>query len=216
MRPCAPARSSLVRLARGLAAWLVLAASHAAAAESPRQTEADDYTRYELLAPESARFRILYEVTATTTGAVVYFNPIRKGSEASEKAVYDRLTGKPLRFEVVSGAEARRGGVADADVATSYIKIGLPRPVPKDGEVRLLIEKTYRDPKSYFREGDRIVFLRSLGVRRNAVVLPPGYELVSCNVPSQVLSEHDGRIAVSFMNPLPAEAPLVVKARRLP
>jgi hypothetical protein len=116
----------------------------------------------------------------------------------------------------VSGAEARRVGHPEADLDTSYIKIGLPRPVPRSGEVRLLIDKTYRDPKSYFVEGDRIVFSRSLGIKRNAVVLPKGYELVSCNVPSQVLSEADGRILISFMNASPSEAPLLVKARRLP
>jgi len=33
------------------------------------QTEADEYTRYELLAPETASFKITYEVTATTPGA---------------------------------------------------------------------------------------------------------------------------------------------------
>ena len=56
----------------------------------------------------------------------------------------------------------------------------------------------------------------ALGIRRNAVVLPAGYELVACNVPSQVLTERDGRIAVSFLNTYPVEAPLVVKARPLP
>ena len=39
-----------------------------ASTEPPRQTEADAYTRYELLAPGSARFRIVYEVSATTSG----------------------------------------------------------------------------------------------------------------------------------------------------
>ena len=193
----------------------LLCASLAPTKPTP-QTEADEYTRYELLAPDSARFRIRYEVSATTPGASVYFNPIRKGSQASDEAVLDRLTGQALRFEVVSGAEARRGGHPEADLDTSYIRIGLPRPVPKDGEVRLLIDKTYRDPKSYFVEGERIVFSRSLGIKRNAVVLPKGYELVSCNVPSQVLTEADGRLLVSFMNPFPSDAALVVKARRLP
>jgi len=204
--------------ARILVACLAIASAKLASAQAPPppQTEADEYTRYELLAPESARFRILYEVSATTAGAVVYFNPIRKGSQASDEAVYDRVSGRALRFEVVSGAEARRGGHPEAERDTSYLKIGLPRPVPQDGEVRLLIDKTYRDPKSYFAEGDRVVFSRSLGIKRNAVVLPKGYELVSCNVPSQVLAEPDGRILISFMNASPAEAPLLIKARRLP
>ena len=59
------------------------------------------------------------------------------------------------------------------------------------------------------------MFSRSLSIKRNSVVLPPGYELVSLNVPSQVLSEADGRLAISFMNAGPSEAPLVMKARRL-
>ena len=44
-------------------------------------------------------------------------------------------------------------------------------------------------------------------------MLPAGYELVACNMPSQVLAEPDGRIAISFMNGSGAEAPLVVKGR---
>src|SRR5262245_26266929 len=69
-----------------------------------KQTEADEYTRYELLAPDSASFKIVYEVSAATAGAKVFYNPIRKGSVASDEAVYDAMTGEPLRFEVVSGA----------------------------------------------------------------------------------------------------------------
>ena len=61
-----------------------------------RQMEADAYTRYELLAPGSAKFRIVYEVTATTPGATYYFNPIRKGSIATDESVVDRASGKPL------------------------------------------------------------------------------------------------------------------------
>jgi hypothetical protein len=60
------------------------------------------------------------------------------------------------------------------------------------------------------------VFSRTLGIRRDAVVLPAGFELVACNVPAQVLSEKDGRIRVSLMSPGPGETPLVLKARRLP
>lgn len=178
--------------------------------------EADEYTRYELLDPGSAQFHILFEVTAITPGATAYFNPIRKGSEASGESVRDRATSKPLPFDVVSGAEARKSGLPEADPATSYIRVHLPRPVPKDGGVRLLIEKTYKDPQSYLRKGaDRIVFTRTLGIRRNAIVLPAGYELVASNAPVQVLTEKDGRIAVSFLHTGPDAFPLVLEARRL-
>jgi hypothetical protein len=203
---------------------LLVLASTTVAAETPSpsptpppQTESDEYTRYELLGPGTGRFRILYEVTATTPGATRFFNPIREGSVSTNEIVRDRMTGKVLPFTIVSGREARSGGVADADAGGQYIAVQLPRPVPADGgEVRLLIEKTYQDPKSYSVEADRVVFARSLGIKRNAVVLPAGYELVACNVPAQVLTEPDGRVAVSFINSFPGEAAVVIKGRRLP
>jgi hypothetical protein len=190
--------------------------SGATALLAGQQTSADEYTRYELLAPETAKFRILYDVTATTPSARYFLNPIRKGSEATDEAVTDPVTGAPLRFTEVDGATARAQGLARADLETRYIRVELPRPVPHGGEVRIRIDKTYRDPKSYYIEGGEIVFNRSLGIKRNAIVLPQGYELVSCNVPAQVLTDAQGRIVVSFINPGPGAAPLVIRARRLP
>jgi len=146
-----------------------------AAAAAPAQTETDEYTRYELLAPESASFAIHYEVTATTAGAKYYFNPIRKGSVASGESVMDAMTGQPLRFEVVSGEEAVKDPLMKgAPSSVDYIKVYLARAVPPEGQARLLILKTYKDAKSYYREGDAIVFNRSLGIPRNSVVLPAG------------------------------------------
>lgn len=179
-----------------------------------RQTEADAYTRYELLAPGSAKFRILYDVTATAAGATHYFNPIRTGSIATDEHVIDRSSGQPLSFDVVGAAMARAGGVRVSDSTQQYIRVTLARPVPADGgEARVLIDKTYEDAKSYFMDGTTIVFNRPLGIKRNAVVLPPGYELESCNYPSQILQEADGRMVISFWNTTPAEAPLVLRAR---
>lgn len=206
-------------LARGLFALAptgaMLLATMAGAQQPAPQTQADDYTRYELLAPGSARFRILYEVTATTAGTTQFFNPIRKGSVASDEHVYDRYTGAPLAFDVVNGEVARAGGVRNADTTSQYIRVRLARPVPADGEARILIDKTYYDPKSYYEENGTLVFSRPLGIRRNAIVLPLGYEIIACNIPSQVIQEHDGRISISFWNALPAEAPLVIRARKL-
>src|SRR5262249_40674991 len=168
-----------------------------------QQTETDEYTRYELLAPESASFKIYYEVTATTAGARFFYNPIRKGSVASDESVHDAMTGASLHFEVVTGSAARKDLLmpdADADADTNYIKVTLARPVPQHGGARLVIVKTYRDARSYHSEGKAVVFDRPLGVRRNRIVLPPGYEVVSLTVPSQILSEKDGRISVSFLH----------------
>jgi hypothetical protein len=177
---------------------------------------ADEYTRYELLEPGSAKFRILYDVTAVTPGATAFYNPIRKGSEASDESVIDLMTGQPLKFEVVTGAQAREGGFSRADLDTSYIKVALARPVPpKGGEGRIRILKTYKDAKSYSVDGDTIVFARPLGIRRNSVILPAGYEVVSCSVPVQVIEEPDRRIGVSFIHTFPGEADLVLKARKI-
>ena len=178
------------------------------------QGETDEYTRYELLAPDTNSFKITYEVTATTPGAKYFYNPIRKGSIASDEAVFDAMTHERLHFEIVVGSDARKDPLMeDADADTSFIKITLARPVPPEGQGRVLIIKTYKDAKSYFRDADAIVFNRPLGVKRNKIVLPAGYELVACNVPSQILSEPDGRIATSFMNAMPAEAPLILRAK---
>lgn len=183
-------------------------------AQAPPQSEADGYTRYELLQPGSAKFRIVYDITAVRPGAKAYFNPIRPGSVATDERVTDLATGRPLSFRVVSGAQARMEGETDAEPTTDFIRVALARPVPAGGgQARLLIEKTYADPKSYRMEGLEIVFDRPLGVKRNAVVLPPGYVLASCNYPSQVAQEPDGRLRISFLNVTPAQAPLILRAR---
>jgi hypothetical protein len=182
---------------------------------STTQTETDEYTRYELLAPGSGRFKITYEVTATTAGAKYYYNPIRKGSAASDESVLDAMTGKPLHFEVVTGADARKDALmADADLDTSYIKVTLERPVATNGQGRIVIIKTYEDKKSYYVDGKTIVFDRPLFIRRNEIVLPAGYEVVGVTVPSQILTEADGRIAISFMNGAEGPAPLVLRAAK--
>jgi len=179
------------------------------------QTETDEYTRYELLAPETASFKIYYEVTAATAGAKFFYNPIRKGSAASDESVFDAMRGTPLHFEVVSGARAQTDPLMpDADLDTQYIKVTLARPVPLHGQGRVIIVKTYKDAKSYHVEGNTIVFDRPLGVKRNKVVLPPGYEVTGLTVPSQILTEKDGRIAVSFLHAGSGEAPLVLRARK--
>src|SRR5947199_940970 len=47
--------------------------------QTATQTQQDEYTEYALLAPDTASFKILYDVTSTTSGAKTVFNPIRKG-----------------------------------------------------------------------------------------------------------------------------------------
>ena len=187
-------------------------------AASAQYISADTYTRYELLAPETHQFKIYYEVTETRARARYHFNQIREGSEASDESVVDLATGKPLKFEVVTGAQAKTDSPAENFTATAhYIKVHLAHPVPERGEYRLAIIKTYKDDKSYYTEGDQIVFKRPLGIPRDSIVLPPGYEIVSCSVATQVLTETDGRLKLAFVNPgSGGQLEVTIKAKKLP
>ena len=162
----------------------------------------DTYTRYELLAPDSHKFRIIYEVTEITPNAKFHYNIIRPGSEASDEAVFDAATGKPLKFEMVTGAQAQKDSPEQQFTPDAhYIKIQLAHPITGESEYRLRIEKTYMDAKSYFNEGTNIIFVRGLGIPRNSVVLPAGYELISASMAAQILAEPDGRLRLGFLNP---------------
>src|SRR6267154_4002242 len=109
----------------------------------------DDYTRYELLEPTSASFRILYEVSATRPGATYYHNTLRKGSGHRVDRVIDLTTGSSLAWTIVNAAEAMKNGIDSADQKTEYLQIKLIRPITKNAEYRLLIDKTYTDAQSY-------------------------------------------------------------------
>lgn len=164
---------------------------------APAQTQTDEYVRYDLQAPDTGTFKVTYEVSATTAGARTFVDPIPRGVVVPNVAVFDEMTGAPLKFEQTADS----------------IRITLARPVPKNGQGRLRIEKTYRDRARYYRDASLIWFLQPLAIRRGSVVLPAGFALVSCNVPSQVLSEEDGRILINFMRQQPGSVAFVVQAR---
>ena len=193
-------------------AFLLVMAEFSVAQEF-HQTQTDSYTRYELLAPASQSFRIIYDVSATTPGASKYFNTLRAGSDHLVDAVWDLMTGKELQWKIVDGVLARKMGHAKASEQGEYLMVDLARPVPDSGQARIRIDKTYKDTQSYFRQDASIAFERTLGIKRNSVVLPIGYELIACNYPSQVMREADGRIKVSFMNDGPQGVPFKIVAR---
>lgn len=198
-----------------LLAAIALAGTPLTAQDRP-QSQTDDYTRYELQEPGSGAFRIFYDVSATTPGAIYYYNTIRTGAEEEVHDVTDLHTGASLAWEIVDGAYARAHGHPRASLDGRYIKVTLARPVPEGGQGRVRIDKTYTDTDSYHMEGPDVVFERSLGIRRNAVVLPPAFELVEANYPVQVDTETDGRLRVSFMSPGPGAVDLRVRGRPLP
>jgi len=181
---------------------------------SAQSASADAYTRYELLDPATNKFRVVHDVSATTSGARVYFDAIRQGSTVSDISVIDRMTGLPLTATVVSGEAAQKDGLRDAAPPGQYIKVTLARPVPQGGETRLRIIMTCTDAQTYVGKDDLLIFDRSTAGPRNAIVLPAGYEIVSSNIPSQVIEEADGRLMLSHWQTAPAAAPVQIRARK--
>ena len=179
---------------------------------------ADDFTLYELQAPETHSFSITYDVTVIREGARYFFNPIRPGSTATKERVIERSTGQDLKFETVTGKDAKTTGEVSARAADEdlFLKVTLPGPVPKGSQTRIRIFKTYTDAPSYFLQDGLLVFNRPLGIKRNVVVLPQGWELISSASPAIVSTAADGRISLSFLNDRDDQLPVKITARRLP
>jgi hypothetical protein len=175
----------------------------------------DNYTQYELLEPGSAQFAITYFLTERRAGSVFVLNQTRSGSAGSDISVFDPRTGKPLKFDYLSGEELTKDGTPGRfDPAEHYIRARLAAPVPEGGEGRVKILKTYKDDKSYYVEGDDVVFKRSLGIARNAIVLPKGYRLVSSNVAAQMFTLPDGRLKISFEHAHGYAADVTIRGRK--
>jgi hypothetical protein len=102
-------------------------------------TAADEFTIYDLLPPETHQFAITYDVTATREGSPYFLNPIRPGSVSTKERVIERSSGKELKFETVTGKDAKATGLVSTDTPDKdeFIKVHLPGPVPKGGETRI-------------------------------------------------------------------------------
>ena len=163
----------------------------------------DAYTEYAILAPGSEAFRIKFLPEETRVGATELVNATRGGSEGSDIEVYDPRTGKPLKFTYQEeGAD------------THAIHAQLPAPVPAGGVGRVLIYKTYKDPRTYMMHGDDIVWVRSLSGYRLGVLLPKGFAFISSNVAAQLTTSADGRLKLAFANPSGQSNPVTIHARR--
>lgn len=163
----------------------------------------DAYTEYEILEPGSESFRIRYLPETTRAGATEIVNATRGGSEGSGIEVYDPRTGNPIKFTYV---------VEDAD--THAIHAPLPIPVPEGGIGRVLIYKTYKDPRTYMMNGDDIVWVRSLSGYRLGVLLPKGFAFLSSNVAAQMSTTESGQLRLAFANPSGQSNPVTIHAKK--
>lgn len=165
----------------------------------------DAYTEYAILEPGSEQFRIRFLPEETRTGATELVNATRGGSEGSDVEVYDPRTGKPLKFTYQQEGN---------DPENHAVRATLPIPVPEGGIGRVLIYKTYKDPRTYMMHGDDIVWVRSLSGYRLGVILPKGFAFISSNVAAQLTTQADGRLKLAFANPSGQSNPVTIHARK--
>jgi hypothetical protein len=152
----------------------------------------DAYTEYSILEPGSEAFRIKYLPEIARAGATELVNATRGGSEGGDIEVYDPRTGKPLEFTYTPDP---------SDPETHAIHAQLPSPVPEGGIGRVLIYKTYKDPRTYMMNGKDIVWVRSLAGYRLGVILPKGFAFTSSDIAAQLSTTADGRLKLAFANP---------------
>jgi hypothetical protein len=214
---------------RALAGALALAATlPGARAQTARATDADRLAErahqdrtivYFLRPPETHAFDLYHDYTESRPGVARYLNVVRKGSAASAPSARNLDTGEALAVEVLRGADVlKAGGAAGDDLdgvePDSEVVVARFAPVRPGTSVRLRIAETYTDPKSYRLEGDELVFDRTFGRPRNAVVLPAGWYLTASAIPATVTETGDGRIRLDFVNPRNDEIAVLIRARR--
>ena len=162
----------------------------------------DAYTEYALLEPGSDAFRITF-LPEARPGATELVNATRGGSEGSGIEVYDPRTGEPLKFVYEPTPN---------DPESHQIRATLPAKVPEGGIGRVLIYKTYKDPRTYMMNGKDIVWVRSLSGYRLGVVLPKGFAFTSSDVAAHMTTTADGRLKLAFANPSGQSNPVTIHA----
>ena len=210
-----------VRILLALAGVLALSAAPRLRAQGERLTDRAKQDReivYSLEAPETHAFRLHHDYTESKEGADRYVNVVRKGSTVSHPSAISLDTGEPLATETLKGAEIARAKLEIGEEVRPDSEAVLVRfPAVKKGRSsRIRISETYTDPKSYRLEGEDLVFDRTFGRPRNAVVLPSGWFVSACSIPATVSETPEGRIRLLFVNPRPDEIAVLVKAKRRP
>jgi len=171
---------------------------------------------YFLQEPESHSFFLFHDYTESREGERQYVNVVRKGSASSNPSARIVDTGEPLKVETLRGEAITKEGIDIGEPVLPDSEIVLVRypPVKKGESIRLRISETYTDPVSYRLDGDELVFDRSLGRPRNAVVLPAGWFLVASSIPATISEMDDGRIRLDFVNPRTDEIAVLIRAAR--
>ena len=198
---------------------LVLLSVTALAQEPARLSERARQDReivYFLHDPETHAFDLYHDYTETREGLDRYINVVRQGSTVANPAARILDTGDVLKPEVLKGEAITAAKLDIGEPVRPDSEIVLIRfpPVARGASVRLRISETYTDPARYKVEGDELVWDRSFGRPRNAVVLPAGWMLTASSIPATVSVTEDGRIRLDFVNPRPDEIAVLIKAKK--
>ena len=203
-----------------LAAAGVLAAAAAVSAQEPgrlaERAHQDREIVYFLREPDTHAFDLYHDYTETREGMDRYINVVRQGSTVANPGARILDTGEELKPEILKGEAitAARLDIGEPVRPDSEIVLIRFPPVARGASVRLRISETYTDPARYKMEGDELVWDRSFGRPRNAVVLPAGWMLTASSIPATVTTTEDGRIRLDFVNPRPDEIAVFIKAKR--
>ena len=197
------------------------AASYAQERRAQRLSERAHQDRdivYFLQQPETHAFDLYHDYTESKGGVDKYVNVVRGGSRSSNPSAYILDTGQKLKVETLKGEAitAAKIDIGEPVKPDSEIAVIWFDAVRKGESVRLRISETYTDPARYRLEGDELVWDRSFGRPRNAVVLPAGFYLTNSSIPATVSEIADGRIRLDFWNPRPDEISVLITARRRP
>jgi hypothetical protein len=166
--------------------------------------------------PATHAFDLYHDYTEAREGTDRYLNVVRKGSRVSNPAARILDTGEALKAEILKGEAITTAGLDIGEPVRPDSEVVLVRfaAVARGASVRLRISETYTDPERYRLDGDELVWDRTFGRPRNAVVLPAGWMLTASSIPAVVSEMADGRIRLDFVNPRPDEIAVLIKARR--
>src|SRR6202522_3390544 len=105
----------------------------------------------------------------------------------------------------MSGAEMMASKINAGDTVEAKARVVvIPfAPVQTGQTLRLRIAETYTAPVSYRLDGEELVFDRSLGRPRNAVVLPSGWYATASAEPATVSTLADGRVRLDYWDDQP-------------
>jgi len=174
---------------------------------------------YELQSPESHAFLITHDYTVRKVGERYYFNVVRAGSHVTDPDSIDLDTGEKLKWEIISGKQANERKLPigetikdDSEIVVTHLAHALDPGTTN----RIRLMETYADPKSYYLDGEELVWDRTFGRLRNTVVLPPGWYLTGLASPATIQALPDGRVSIYVINPRNDGVRVYLRARRRP